>query len=130
MKFIPRHSQAVGRTVIKKPKSNIILLNETKNTTKFVLIDAVGPGAAAAGLKVGDVIIARVINNIVMSGGALFRPMVEEKDVALFVTDLGPGDLAVQTESGEKFVPLDHEEAAQSMGAPPTESHVQPRAAE
>lgn len=99
---------------IKKSASAIVLVDETK-VTKFILVDAVGDEAAAAGIKVGDVVVPTALANIVMSGG--FRPILEEKSVAFFVTDLVAGDLLVQTEAGTRFVPLDSPEAAAPLGA-------------
>lgn len=122
MKFVPRHTQIVGRTVIEKPRSSIIALNETKNITKFMFIDAVGPGAAKVGLKVGDVVVSRAHNNIIMNGGSRFRPVIDEKDVLLFVTGVGLEALYVQTENGQEFVSFDDEKAAKSMGENPPPS--------
>jgi len=116
VKFAPRHAQIIGRTVIKKSDSKIVRTDETK-VTKFVLVDAVGDEAAAAGIQVGDVVITTKLNHIVFDGGSRFRPLLEEKDVACFVTDVGLSDLLVQTENGTEFVPLDSPKAAQSLGA-------------
>ena len=116
MKFAPRHNQAVGRMVIKRSDSKIVRVDETK-VTKFVLIDAVGVDAAVAGLNVGDVVVATKLNHMVFDAGLRFRPLVEEKDIACFVTDLQPGELLVQTENGAKYVLFDDPDAAVPLGA-------------
>jgi hypothetical protein len=116
MKFIPRNSQVIGRMVIKRPSSKIIRPDE-KKITKFVLVDAVGSEAAARGIKVGDLIVPTALGNIMPEGEGSFRPVLEEKNIAFFVTDTSPEELLVQTDSGTKYVPLDSEEAAQSFGA-------------
>ena len=116
MKLAPRHNQAVGRMVIKRSDSKIIHTDETK-VTKFVLIDAVGEDAVAAGIKVGDVVVATKLNHMIFDAGRRFRPLVDEKDIACFVTDLQPGELLVQVENGAKYVLFDDQDAAVSLGA-------------
>jgi len=115
VKFVPRRNQVIGRVVIRRTLTSIVLVDESK-VTKFILIDAVGEEAAANGVKVGDVIVPLTINNIMLNNG--FRPVLDEKNIAFFVTDIAPGELMVQTDSGSKYVPLDAEDAAQSLGAP------------
>ena len=124
MKFAPRRNQIIGRAVIKRKFAAILRPNETDGITKFVLVDAVGVDAAAKGIKVGDVIVPLKVGNIVMDGA--FRPVVEEENAGLFVTELSPGELLVQTENGSRYVPFDSEDAAVSLGAPVQE----PKAAE
>lgn len=103
--------------VIKRSFTKIIRPDETKNTTKFILIDAVGPGAAATGLKVGDVVVPTAIISLVLDGGASFRPMLDEKNVAAIVTYESLDEFAIQTDNGSEFVSLDHGDAAKSFGA-------------
>lgn len=117
MKFVPRHSRIIGRMVIKKSESAIILTDETK-VTKFILVDAVGDDAAALGVKVGDLVLPTSLANIVVNGGRSFRPTLEEKDIAFFVTDMSLNDLVVQTDNGKQYVPFDSSDAAQPLGAP------------
>jgi hypothetical protein len=115
VKFAPRHSQIVGRMVIKRSDSKIIRTDETK-VTKFVIVDAVGAEAAAAGIKVGDVVVATKLNHMFFDAGMRFRPLIDEKDIACFVTDLQPGELLVQTENGAQYVLFDSPDAAQPLG--------------
>lgn len=116
MKFEPRSSQAVGRMVIKQSSSSIILSNETK-VTKFILVDAVGTEAEANGIKVGDLVLPKVVYNVVLEAGSVFCPWFEEKDVVLFVRDVKREDLLVQTAAGTKFVPFDSPDAAKPLVA-------------
>jgi len=115
VKLIPRSSQVIGRVVIKRRLSSIVRPDETRETTKFVLIDAVGPAAAALGFKVGDVILPTAMANIKFDGGASFRPIVHVDNIAATLTDVGFEELAVQTESGSEYVPFDSPKAAGSI---------------
>lgn len=118
MKFVPKHDMAIGRMVIKKSESQIIRVDETK-VTKFILVDAVGVDAAAAGIKVGDLIVVKALGNIVLDAGTVYLPVFEEKNVVFSVTDVEQKDLLVQTSRGDRFVPFDDEAAAKSFGASP-----------
>jgi hypothetical protein len=119
VKFVPRRSQIIGRMVIKRVSSMIVRVDESK-VTKFILVDAVGEEAAANGIKVGDLVVPNALGNIVMNEG--FRPVLEEKAVAFFVTDVPMSELAVQTDSGNKYVPFDAPDAAKPLGAQPQSS--------
>lgn len=101
--------------VIKRSDSKIIRVDETK-VTKLVLVDAAGPGAIAAGIKVGDIVLGKKINNMVFDAGAIFRPLIEEPEIACFARELTPGELLMQTENGQSYVPFDSPDAAQSLG--------------
>ena len=130
MKFVPRRNQAIGRIVVKRILSHIIRPDETKNTTKMVLIDAVGAGAAAAGIKVGDIVLPGKMGNILLDGGASFRPLLDEEDIRAWVTDVSLADLVVQTDNGSGFVAFDAKDAAQPLGNIGEREWVAQRAAE
>jgi hypothetical protein len=115
VKFVPRHNQVIGRVVTKRILSSIVRPDETKNTTKFVLIDAVGSDAQAAGIKVGDIVLPRKMNHFVLDGGIFFRPIVDEGDIMVVVTDLPLDELVIQTDNGNQFVPIDHKDAAKNL---------------
>lgn len=115
MKFIPRHGQIVGRMTIMRSESRIIVSDPTK-VTKFVLVDAVGPDAASAGIKVGQLLIVTSLKNIVLDAGRVFIPLVEEKDVALFLSEVKREQLLVQTPNGKDFVSFESEDAAKAIG--------------
>ena len=121
MKLEPRHTQIIGRMVIRHTQSAIIRVAQEK-VTKFILVDAVGAGAAAKGIKVGDIVLPKALGNVVMSEG--FRPVLEEENVAFFVRDVAPGELVIQTDTGTEFVPFDSPKAAQSLGSPPASSEA------
>jgi hypothetical protein len=115
--YEPRRGQAVGRVVIKSTPSTIVRPDETKGTTKLVLLDAVGPDFAEKGLKVGDVVLPSKVSSVVMEGGASFRPVVNEADVILVVRNwTSLSEFRVQTESGAEYVAFDDPRAAPSLG--------------
>ena len=115
MKFIPRHAQIVGRTIMKRVLTTIVRPDENKNTTKFILIDGLGPEAAAAGLKVGDIVLPTKIGNVMIDGGVSVRPIMVEQDVAFVLADVRLEDFYIQTEDGKRYVSLDDKEAAASF---------------
>ena len=122
MKYEPRRNRAVGRVVVRTPSSSIVRPDETKGTTKLMLIDAVGPDLQAMGLNVGDIVLPTTISGIMMEGGASFRPMAEEVHIALIVRDWTRLDeFRVQTESGAEYVPFSDPRAAKSLGAIPAQ---------
>jgi hypothetical protein len=116
VKLIPRRNQAIGRIVVKRIMSFIVRPDETKNTTKFVLIDAVGAVAEAAGIRVGDIVLPGKMGNILLDGGASFRPLLDEEDIRAWATDVNLSDLVVQTDNGSGFVSFDAKDAAQPLG--------------
>ena len=113
MRLIPRHTQAIGRVVVKRILSTIVRPDETKNTTKFVLIDGVGPGIHD--VKVGDIVLPYQMGNIQLDGGVSFRPILDEKDIRAIVMDVTLDELVVQTDSGSHFVSFDDKDAARSL---------------
>jgi len=115
VKFIPRRSQILGRIVIKRVLSSIVRPDETRNTTKFVLVDAVGKDVSAD-IVVGSVVLPVQIQNIVLDGGVRFRPILDDKDVRLIVTDVPLEEFVVQTESAGNFVAFGSADAAVSLG--------------
>lgn len=126
MNYEPRRGQAVGRVVIRDLSSVSIIIrpDETKGTTKLVLIDAVSPEFAEKGLKVGDVVLPSKVSNVVMDGGASFRPVVHEQDVLLVVRNWASlSEFRIQTENGSEYVPFGDPKAAPSLGyvAPTTQ---------
>lgn len=118
MKFVARNSQIFGRLVMKRVLSAIVRPDETKNTTKFVLVDAIGPDAAAKGIKIGDLVVPTSISTIVLDGGALARAFLKEEHAAFILTDMDvKKDFLVQVENASEYVPFDSETAARSLGA-------------
>lgn len=113
-----RYSQVIGRVLIKRILTSIVRPDETKNTTKFILIDAVGPGAEANGLRVGQVVIPILMTGISLDGGVSYRPILEDKDIRIFVRNANLADFEVQTDNGTRYVPFsDPEAAAPFVGA-------------
>jgi hypothetical protein len=115
MNFKPRRDQIVGRIVVRPSASAIVRPDETKDTTKFILIDAVGP--ALKDLKVGDVVMPTKVIGISLNGGASFRPMAIDENIALLVEDWTSLDeFLVQNESGTEYVSFSDPRAAKSLG--------------
>jgi len=118
VKFVARNSQIFGRLVMKRVLSAIVRPDETKNTTKFILVDALGPDAAAKGIKIGDLVVPTSISTIVLDGGALARAFLKEEHAAFILTDMNVRkDFIVQVENASEYVPFDSENAARSLGA-------------
>ncbi len=115
MKFAPRRSQIIGRMLIEKTQSTIILVNEAQ-VTKYLLVDAVGVEAAAIGIKVGDIVVPKALGNMVLKNGTIYSPWLEEKDIGVFAKEWTLDEFLVQTNSGKQFVPFDSPEAMQSLG--------------
>lgn len=118
MKLVARRNEIIGRLIQEKPSSSIVRPDETKGVTKYVLVDSVGPDAAAAGIKIGHVVLSRMIHDIWIDGGFGFRPLVMEPNAAAVWEDARPEDMLIQVNSGKQYVPLDHPEAAKPIAGP------------
>lgn len=118
MHYIARHKQVIGRIAIKRVLRSIIRPDQTKDTTKFILVDGVGPEAALAGIKVGDIVVPTAMAAIKLDGGSCIRAMLEEPSIGAVVGGLSPGELVIQTDNGKEYVPFDDERAAKSMCLP------------
>jgi hypothetical protein len=115
VKLTPRGAQIIGRIVIKRVLSAIVRPDETRETTKFVIVDAVGPKAAAEGIRVGDVVLPHQMSNIKLDGGVYVRPLLNEKDVVAHLRGVNLAGLAVQTDGGTEYVDFDSPKAAASI---------------
>jgi hypothetical protein len=124
MKFSPRGNMIMGRMVIRKSESLIILTDQAK-VTKFILVDGVGPDAAAKGIQIGDLVIASALSNIVMDRGTVYLPVCEEKNIVFFVEDVEMDQLLVQDKSGNNYVAFDSDEAAPNVAAAAREPEAQ-----
>lgn len=117
MKFVPRRNDIVGRYVLKQaPVDSLILRpgDPSKESTKFILVDAVGP--EAIGIKVGDIVLIDRVATIQLDGGAICRAITKEPDCRMLIEDVDMSEFIVQTDRGNKFVPFDHPEAARPIG--------------
>lgn len=129
MKFEPRHGQVFGRIVVQPPSSAIVRPDETKDVTKFVLIDAVGPDVKD--LKVGDVIVPTTLFTIKMDNGTVTRPFLDEKDVRFTLRGWTSLDeFHVQTDSAAQYVPFSDPRAAKSFGVAPSAPAPSPNGVE
>ena len=124
MKLAPRRDQILGRFAIERRQSAVTLTDESKGVAKFIFVDAVGPEAEAAGIKVGDMLAPRAVltakgfsypmTAVVTYKGV--RALIREQDVAATVPDLDLEEFSVQTDSLSSYVPFDSDQAAQSIG--------------
>ena len=119
MKLEPMALQIIGRMVIRHTLVDDHSARHRRRSSKFILVDAVGAGAAAKGVKVGDIVLPKALGNVVMDEGSSTCRVIEEENVAFFVRDVAPGELVMQTDTGTEFVPFDSPKAAQSLGSPP-----------
>jgi hypothetical protein len=118
VKFEPRPHQAVGRVVLRTvASSTIVRPDESKGTTKFMLLDAVGSDFEKEGFRVGDIVVPQKVSSVVMEGGASFRAILDLDDILVTVRDWSSLDeFRVQTESGSEYVAFSDPRAAPSLG--------------
>jgi hypothetical protein len=69
----PLGGWVVGRIAITRASSTIALADPNKNVTKFALLEAVSPEAAARGFRPGQLIMAKSMHNIFLRGGTYHR---------------------------------------------------------
>jgi len=112
MKFVPKTGQLIGRLVITKPRSSIVLADPTKETSKFLLIDA---AAEDTGYKEGDMVMPSEIGKIHLFGGIYQRPLLDKSKVVVGVEDWNPDDLLIQNEGAGKFVEFGASDAARPL---------------
>ena len=113
MIFTPRGNKILGRTIIAKLESLIIRPDKTV-VSKFVLVDAVGKTAEAAGIKAGDIIVPTKLGAIVIHDSR--RASLEEEDVWGHAS-ASLEDFLVQTDDGKDFVPFEDPKAAKPLAA-------------
>ena len=124
MKLAPRRNQVLGRLAITRRSSTIVLSDEKKGASTFIYVDAVGPDAEAAGIKVGDMVTPKAVPTqkgftylfLTVLTDEGHRPLIEEPNIAAVVSDLDLREFLVQTESASRYVPFDSDEAAKPLG--------------
>ena len=88
MKLQPVGSHIIGRSMIhKKPNSVIVPPDIANGSSRCFLIDAVGPGAAAAGYSPGQIVVAQKVWNVLLYGGSYQRAAFEHTDIMYIVTE-------------------------------------------
>lgn len=92
MKLVPKRDQILGRLLITKLDSPIVVADATKGVTKMLLVLAVGADAAEEGYKVGDLVIPRAIGNMPLRGGSRYTYFCDRKDVLFSVEGANPDD--------------------------------------
>ena len=121
MKIIPLPGEIIGRVVIMKTPSKILRPDETRGTTKFVLVDAIGAGLEGVEInglliKPGSIVLPRMIHDIKADGGMKFWPLVKLENIAGVATEVADGDFAIQIDNGTEYVPFGDERAAKPLG--------------
>jgi hypothetical protein len=107
----PLHDQVIGRLVITRPSSTIILTDLTENVSKFVLIETVSQAAAEAGYRPGDLVMPRAVGNIFLKGGNYHRVVFSIKDSVCRVRDVPLSEFV--DSNGAEVVPVEAQEAAE-----------------
>jgi hypothetical protein len=102
----------IGRIVITRPRSTIILVDASKDTSKFLLVDAAHPDT---GYKPGDLVMPGAWGKIHLFGGSYHRPILNKASIVTDVTDWQPRHLLIQNDAATKFVPFDSTEAARPL---------------
>ncbi|GAG38674.1 unnamed protein product, partial [marine sediment metagenome] len=69
MKLVPKNGWVIGRLAITKPSNNIVVLDPTKDVSKFILIESVSPKAEAEGYKRGDLVMPETISKLFLTTG-------------------------------------------------------------
>lgn len=117
MKLVPKRDQMIGRLLITKMESTIVVPDATKGVTKMILIQAVGPDAEAAGYKPGDIVIPNSIRSMFLRAGTQHVVYCEVKDVIFTVEELSP-DEVVDGDGKTAIKSLDPKDAShQGRGA-------------
>lgn len=109
MKLIPLQKWVIGRIAITKVSDTIVLSDATRNVTKFALIEAVSPEAAAAGFKPGDLVMAKTMHNIFLKGGTYHRVTFPIDEAVCRAEDVPLHDLL--DAYGKPFLPSDERAA-------------------
>lgn len=68
MKLKPKNGWIIGRLAITKPSKSIVVLDATKDVSKFILVESVSPRAEAEGYKRGDLVMPETISKIFLTG--------------------------------------------------------------
>ena len=94
MRFEPVNSWVIGRALLPKPTSTIIIPNDKEGKTRFYLIDDVSPEAAEKDYKKGDIVIAEHVYDMRIAHRCI---VFKTEKVITFVRDV----------SLDEFVDLD-----------------------
>jgi len=89
MTLEPRPRQILGKLLLtKKLESVIVLIDDpTKGVSKFVLVEAAGTDVEKDGIRPGDLVLPRMINNVWFKGGSVHYALVALDDVCVIVRD-------------------------------------------
>jgi hypothetical protein len=109
MKLLPQPNQVLGRIAITKTQSDIIVSTDpTKGVSKFLFVESVGE--EVKGIRPGDFVLPRIINNIWLRGGRLHRGVVPIDEIVCTVRDVPLSDFV--DKDGKPFV-ADEEASAE-----------------
>jgi len=110
MKLEPLVGWVIGRIAITRVSSAIVAPDATRGVTKFAVLEAVSPEAAAVGLNPGDIVMAKTMHNIFLKGGTYHRVTFPADEVICVVREVALSELV-----GSDGRPL--EEASASVAA-------------
>ena len=88
MKLEPLRGWMIGRIAITKTSDTIVTVDVNRGVTKFTLLEAVSAEAKAAGFAPGDLVVAKVMQNIFLNGGRFHRVTFPVDEVICQVRDV------------------------------------------
>ena len=87
MKLEPVRDWITGIAILHQKPSPIINPDVAKGTSRCFWIESVGPKAAEAGYKPGDIVVAKSVFDLLFYGGAYHRVTFVEEEVIQRVLD-------------------------------------------
>lgn len=88
MRLEPPRDWINGIAMLHQKPSPIIAPDPAKGTTRCFLIEALGPKAIEAGYKVGDIVVALKVYDLLFYGGAYHRATFQVEEVFNHVHDV------------------------------------------
>jgi hypothetical protein len=72
----------------RRPDATIILTDPATRVTRLFLIEEAGPGAVALGFNVGDIVLPKKVNDILLYGGLYHRATFPAEEIIKRVRDV------------------------------------------
>ena len=93
MKLAPTTRWIIAKAALIPSRSIIARPDATSNVTRCYLIEEVGPLAAEAGYRVGEIVIARAVHDMSLRGGEYRRVMFVAEEVIIRVSGVSAEEL-------------------------------------